>query len=123
MVYPSSANLFTLMRGDLSPGSMSASLALLDNCSKGSSVLQDARNDELSGRNTSLSDFPFFGKSISSRTKCDIAPESMTNFIVCCHSILLVHLFVFVFFIVCAVGIAFVWSALSSSSASWSGAQ
>jgi hypothetical protein len=39
VVYPSLANLFTLMRGVLSPGNMSASHALLVNCSKGSSVL------------------------------------------------------------------------------------
>ncbi len=70
-----------------------------------------------------MSDFPFFGKSISSGTKCDVAPESITNCIVCRRSILRVHLFDFVFFIVCTVGIVFVWLALSSSSASWSGAQ
>jgi hypothetical protein len=39
VVYPSLANLFTLVRGVLSPGKMSASLALLVNCSKGSLVL------------------------------------------------------------------------------------
>jgi hypothetical protein len=39
VVYPSLANLFTLTRGVLSPGKMSASLALLINCSKGLPVL------------------------------------------------------------------------------------
>ncbi len=39
VVYPSLAILFTLTRGVLSPGRRSVSLALLVNCSKGSSVL------------------------------------------------------------------------------------
>ncbi len=39
VVYPPLAILFTLTSGVLSPDRMSASLALLVNCSKGSSVL------------------------------------------------------------------------------------
>ncbi len=52
----------------------------------------------LSGKKTSLFDFPYFGKFISSGTKFDVAPESVTNFIVCCLSTRRVH---FVWFCVC----------------------
>ena len=80
MVYPSLAILLMLMRGLFSPGRMSVSLALLLSCLKGSWVLYDACSLVLSGNYTSLFDFPFFGKFISSGTKFDVAPKSMTNF-------------------------------------------
>ena len=77
----------------------------------------------LSGKKTSLFDFPFFGKFISSSTKLDVAPESINNFIVCRLSTRRVHLFDFVFAIGCTALIVFVSLTFLSSSASWSGAQ
>ena len=58
---------------------MSASRALFDNCVNGNCVECVAFSLELSGKYTSLFDVPCFGKFISSGTKCDVAPESMTN--------------------------------------------
>ena len=83
------------MRGVFNPGKMSASLALFDNCSKGNCVVYVAFNFELLGKYTSLFDVPCFGKFISSGTKFDVAPESMTNFIAHRLSMRHVHLLVF----------------------------
>ena len=103
---------------------MSASLALLLNCSSGSSVQYDACSLVLFGRYTSLFDFPFFGMFISSGTKFDVAPESNTNFIVRLLSIRRVHLFHLVFLIDCFADITLIClTCLSSSASSWSGAQ
>ena len=93
VVYPSSASLLTLMSGVVSPGRMSASLALSLNCFSGSLVWYVARSFVSSGKYTSLVDrFPF-GKFMLSGTKCDVAPESMTSFICFRLSIRRVHLF------------------------------
>jgi hypothetical protein len=75
-----------LMRSVYSPGRTSASLALLVSCLKGSSVLYDACNFVLSGKYTSLCDFLFIGRIMSSVLKFDVAPKSITNFVACCCS-------------------------------------
>ena len=103
MVYPSSASLLTLMSGVLSPGRMSASLALSFNCLSGSLVPYVAWSLVSSGKYTSLFDFPFLGNFIFSGTKCDVAPESITNFVCLRLSIRRVHLFDFVCAIDCVV--------------------
>ena len=103
---------------------MSASLALWLNCSSGSLIQYDACNLVLSGRYTSLFDFPFFGMFISSGTKFDVAPESITNFIVRLLSIWCVHLFDLVFVTDCCADITLICLiCLSSSASSWSRAQ
>jgi hypothetical protein len=122
-VYPSLANLLTLTSGVLSPDKMSVSLALLVNCSKGSSVMWDACNLVFSGNYTSLFDFPFFGRFISSSTKFDVAPELITNFIFLGRSTRHVHLFDFMFAIDCTTFGILLSSIWSSSSVSWNGAQ
>ncbi len=79
---------------------MSTSLALSLSCLNGSSVRYAAWSLVLSGRYTSLFDFPFFGRFMFSGTKFDVASESITNFICLCLSIRHIHLFDFV----CAIG-------------------
>jgi hypothetical protein len=76
----SSAILFTLRNDRLSPGRMSASLAALVSCLKGSFVLVDVCNLVLLGRYTSLLDFPSDGKFCSLLMKWEVAPESMMIF-------------------------------------------
>ena len=93
---------------------MSASLALLLNCSSGSSVQYDACSLVLFGRYTSLFDFPFFGMFISSGTKFDVALESNTNFIVRLLLIRRVHLFDLVFAIDCFADITLICLTCSS---------
>jgi hypothetical protein len=69
VVYPFSAILFMLNSDFVSPGSMLASLALDDNCSKGSYVLLVACSVESSSRYTLIWDGPVFGKFNSSLMK------------------------------------------------------
>ncbi len=92
--------MFTLMRGVFSPGRTSTSLALLVSFLKESSVLYDACNFVVSGKYTSLCDFPFIGRFIFSVAKCDLDPKSITNFVAHPLSNRRVHLFEFVFSIV-----------------------
>ena len=78
----------------------------------------------LSGKYTSLSDFPIFRKFMSSGTKFEVAPESMTNLCVRLLSVLRVHLLLFVFAIGCFAVIMLICSGLMISSSSLlSGAQ
>ncbi len=91
-------------------------------CVRGSSVRYVAWSVVLSGKYTSLFDFPIFGRFISSGTKFDVAPESITIFAVFLLSIRRVHLFPFVFAIDCVLSIMLICSG-SSSSSSLSGAQ
>ncbi len=69
VVNPFSAILFTLNSNFVSPGSMLASLASDDNCSKGSCVLLVACSVESSGRYTVIWDGPVSGKFNSSLMK------------------------------------------------------
>ncbi len=69
VVYPFSAIFFMLNSDFVSPGSMLASLASDDNCSKGSCVLLVACSVELSSRYTVIWDGPVFGKFNSSLMK------------------------------------------------------
>jgi hypothetical protein len=75
-----------LMRGVFSPGRAFASLTLLVSFLKGSSVLYDACNFLLSGKYTSLCDFPFIGRFMSSVATFNVAPKSITNFVAQCVS-------------------------------------
>jgi hypothetical protein len=78
----------------------------------------------LSGEYTSLFDFFIFGKFMSSGTKFDVAPESITNFIVRRLSIQHVHVLLFVVAVDCFAAIMLICSgSLISSSSSLSGAQ
>ena len=77
----------------------------------------------LSGKCTSLCDFPFIGKFMSLVTKCDVAPESITNFVAPCLSIRHVHMFDSVFVIGWIVVILSISLTYYSLSVSWSGAQ
>ena len=87
------------------------------NCLSGSSVHHEACSFVLFGKYTSLLDFSFLGKFISSGTKFDVAPESMTNFIAHHLSMRRVHLLVFVDTSGCCAAVTvLIWSALSSSS-------
>jgi hypothetical protein len=95
VVYPSYDILFVLSRDCLSPGNISASLAVSNNCSNGSLVLCDVLSFELSGRNTSSLDTLSFGKSSSLLMKLDVAPESMVILCSLLHAICLIHLFDF----------------------------
>ena len=105
VVYPSSDHLFTLARDFFSPGSTSASRAVLDSCSKGSKVLFAIISFVSSGRYTSLFDGPVFGKFSSRLMKCDVALELMIIFCLRCFSFLpsdlLVHLFPVLFIVSC----------------------
>ena len=76
VVYPFSANLFTLMSDLVRPGSMFARLASSDSCSNGRCVVPVALSVESSGRYTVMFECPVLGKSRFSDTKCDVAPES-----------------------------------------------
>ncbi len=98
-----SASLFTLMSGVVSPGKISASLTLSLDCFSGSWVLYVAWSLVSSGKYTSLVGRPPLGKFMFSGTKCDVAPESITNFICCRLLIHRVHLFDFVCAIDCSV--------------------
>ncbi len=69
VVYPFFAILFTLNSDFVSPGSMLASLASDDDCSKGSCVLLVACSVESSGRYTVVWDGPVSGKLNSSLMK------------------------------------------------------
>ena len=83
-----------------------------------------ACNVLLSGKCTSLFDFPIFGKFISVGTKFEVAPESITNFVVRLLSIRRVHLLPLVVAIDCFASILLICSgSLVSSSSSCSGAQ
>ena len=124
VVYPSSDILLMLTSGVFSPGRMSASLAFWLSCLSGSSVRYVACSLVLPGKYTSLFDFPFFGKSVSSGTKFEVASESIINFIARLLSIQRIHLLPFAFAIDCFVSIILICSCSSDSSASsWSGAQ
>jgi hypothetical protein len=94
---------------------MSASLAALVSCLKGSFVLVDVRNLVLSGRYTSLLDFPSDGKFSSSLMKWEVAPELMMIFCSCRFAMRCVHLFVFGIVVVCANFITFASSSYSDS--------
>ena len=69
----------------------------------------------LSGKYTSLCDFPFIGKFMFLVTKCDVAPESITNFVAHRLSIWHVHLFDLVFVVGWIVVILSFFSTSSSS--------
>jgi hypothetical protein len=104
--------LFTLSNNRLSPGRISASLAALVSCLKGSFVLVDVRNLVLLGRYTSLLDFPSDGKFSSLLMKWMVAPELMMIFCSQHFAMRRVHLFVFG---VAVVGANFITFASSSS--------
>ena len=125
VVYPSLDILFTLINDRLSPGRMSASLAPSDSWVKGSLVLVDVLSFVSSGRYTVLNDFLPLGKFMSSLMKCDVAPESITNFICFRLSIHRVHLVDLVCAIDCVVVMWLICSMSSSFSSvsSLSGAQ
>ena len=55
----------------------------------------------LSGKKTSLFDFPFFGKFIFSGTKFDVAPELITYFVACHLSTRRVELVLLCWFLQC----------------------
>ena len=114
VVYPSLASLLTLMSGVVSPGRMSASLALLLNCFSGSLVQYVAQSLVSSSNYTSLVDWFPLGKFMFSGTKFDVAPESITNFICFRLSIRCVHFFDFVCAIDCVVVMLLICSMLSS---------
>jgi hypothetical protein len=81
VVYLSSAILFMLSNDHLSPGRMSASLAVSVSCLKGSFVLVDVCNLVLWGRYTSLLDFSSDGKFSSLLIKWEVVLEMMIIFI------------------------------------------
>ena len=62
--------------------------------------MYDACNFVLSGKYTSLCEFPFIGRFMSSVAIFDVAPKSITNFVHHCLSTQRVHLFEFVFSVV-----------------------
>jgi hypothetical protein len=86
---------------------MSASLTASVGCLKGSFVLVDVCNLMLSGRYTSLLDFPSDGKFSSLLMKWEVALELMIIF--CSHRFAMrhAHLFVFGVVVVCANFITF----------------
>jgi hypothetical protein len=104
---------------------MSASLADLVSCLKGSFVLVDTCNLVLLGRYTSLLGFSSDGKFSSLLMKWEVAPELMMIFCSCHLAMHCVHLFVLGVVVVGADFITFYSSSSDSflSLSSLSGAQ